>query len=133
MCIDDYFSYHHPIHDNDHRTSRPAGIRQGHGPSRHTGEMDRRMSATDMPAVPTPSQLSHIDDDELARLASNWRALAGRGDREAFGIAHALEVEQRRRTRVSQLQQLPEDPGPAPRPWWKFWQPASERNPTSAS
>ena len=91
------------------------------------------MSATDMPAVPTPSQLSHIDDDELARLASTWRALAGRGDREAFGIAHALEVEQRRRTRESQLQQLPPEEPPEPRPWWKFWQSTGDRNPTSAS
>ena len=86
-----------------------------------------------MASVPTPSQLSHIDDDELARLAVSWRALAGRGDREAFGIAHALEVEQRRRTRESQLQQLPPEAPPEPRPWWKFWQSTGERNPTSAS
>ncbi|MDM0014454.1 hypothetical protein QTH87_18580 [Variovorax sp. J22P168] len=72
-------------------------------------------------SVPTPEQLAHIDDDELVRLAVSWRAQAGRGDREAFGVAHALEVECRRRLRTSQLQQLPpEAPAPA-RPWWKFW------------
>jgi hypothetical protein len=43
-----------------------------------------------------------------------------RGNRAAFGTAHALEVEQRRRQRASQLQQLPPEPAPA-KPWWKFW------------
>lgn len=74
-----------------------------------------------MTAVPTPPQLAHIDDEELGRLAAAWRTQAGRGDREAFGIAHALEVELRRRTRESQMQQLPPEPVAAPRPWWKFW------------
>lgn len=72
-------------------------------------------------SVPTPQQLADIDDDELLRLAVSWRAQASRGDREAFGIAHALEVECRRRLRTSQLQQLPPEPPPAARPWWKFW------------
>lgn len=75
-----------------------------------------------MTAVPSPPQLAHIDDEELERLAVSWRAQAGRGDREAFGIAHALEVERRRRTRESQMQQLPAEPPPAPRRWWRFWQ-----------
>jgi hypothetical protein len=72
-------------------------------------------------SVPTPAQLAGIDDDELVRLAVSWRAQASRGDREAFGIAHALEVECRQRLRASQLQQLPAEPLPAARPWWKFW------------
>ena len=38
-----------------------------------------------------------LSDDELDRLAVTWRLRARRGDREAFGLAHALEVEQRRR------------------------------------
>lgn len=72
-------------------------------------------------SVPTPAQLADIDDDELVRLAVSWRAQASRGDREAFGIAHALEVECRQRLRASQLQQLPVESPAVARPWWKFW------------
>ena len=72
-------------------------------------------------SVPTPTELAPIDDDELVRLAVSWRAQASRGDRDAFGVAHALEVECRRRLRTSQLHQLPPEPPPAARPWWKFW------------
>jgi hypothetical protein len=74
-----------------------------------------------MTTVPTPQQLAQIEDEHLEELALSWRAQAGRGDREAFGVAHALEVELRRRVRTSQLQQLPASPPPPPRPWWKFW------------
>lgn len=70
----------------------------------------------------TTQQLAHVDDDELERLAALWRSRAGYGDREAFGIAHALEVEMRRRTRASQMQQLPQEAPALRRPWWKFWQ-----------
>ncbi len=83
-----------------------------------------------MTSVPTPPQLAHLDDDELERLAVTWRARAGYGDREAFGIAHALEVERRRRLRASQLQQLPPEPVPV-RPWWKFWQARPGNGPES--
>lgn len=71
--------------------------------------------------VPTSPQLSHLDDEALERLAVAWRAQALRGDREANGIAHALEVERRRRLRASQLAQLPLEPVTTPRPWWKLW------------
>ena len=74
-----------------------------------------------MNAQPTPAQLNELDDEALAQLAAAWRAQAGQGDRRAFGVAHALEVEQRRRVRESRLQELPPLP-PPPRPWWKFWQ-----------
>lgn len=74
-----------------------------------------------MTSAPTPPRLADLDDHELERLAVRWRARAGHGDREAFGIAHALEVERRRRLRASQMQQLPPQPAPN-RPWWKFWQ-----------
>ena len=73
-----------------------------------------------MPTPRLPPQLGHIDDDELERLAVIWRAQALRGDREAFGIAHALEVERRRRQRASQLASLPPEPVPERR-WWQFW------------
>lgn len=74
-----------------------------------------------MTASRTFPPLGHLDDDELARLAVAWRTQALRGDREANGIAHTLEVEQRRRLRVSQLQSLPPEPVAPPRLWWQFW------------
>lgn len=75
------------------------------------------------PSIP---QLDHVADEELQHLASGWRTRALRGDREANGIAHAYEVEQRRRQRVSQSQRqsLPAAPVATPRAWWKFWAPA---------
>ncbi|RZI54419.1 MAG: hypothetical protein EOP12_02965 [Pseudomonas sp.] len=68
---------------------------------------------------PTP-QLGHITDDDLDRLAVEWRKMALRGDRESYGIAHALEVEQRRRLRPSQMALLP-PVQTARRPWWRPW------------
>jgi len=53
------------------------------------------------------------DDQPLERLAVNWRAPAGRGDRNAFGIAHALEVE---------AAPAPPARASAPAPLVKFWQ-----------
>jgi hypothetical protein len=75
-----------------------------------------------MTTLPTPQQLAELEDEQLARLAVEWRRQAARGDRRAFGMAHALEVERRRRLRDSQLAQLePLEPAPPARPWWKFW------------
>ncbi len=75
------------------------------------------------PSVP---QLDHVADEELHHLASGWRTRALRGDREANGIAHAYEVEQRRRQRLSQSLQSPVLAAPVgpvtrSRPWWRFW------------
>lgn len=133
MCIDDYFSYHQAIHDTNPRSRSKHAAFPRCSPGRLVQPIERRLGLEDMAAIPTPSQLAPLDDEELAQLAVSWRAQAGRGDREAFGIAHALEVEQRRRTRESQLQQLPPEQPPLPRPWWKFWQSGDDRNPTSAS
>ena len=75
-----------------------------------------------MTTLPTPSQLASLDDERLEQLATGWRAQALRGDRGAFGIAHAFEVERRRRLRESELQPLgPLEPVAPPKPWWKFW------------
>ncbi|MEJ8859876.1 hypothetical protein WKW79_35375 [Variovorax robiniae] len=74
-----------------------------------------------MNQLPTPEQLAVVEDDELHVLATSWRKRALHGDKEANGIAHALEVEQRRRARTSQLQQLTPEPAAATRPWWRFW------------
>lgn len=70
------------------------------------------------------SPFAHIDDETLEELALTWRARAHRGEREAFGTAHALEVELRRRIRefAEPEQAPPAQPEPAPaRAWWKFW------------
>ena len=74
-----------------------------------------------MSSLPTRAQLESLDDERLEQLATGWRAQALRGDRRAFGIAHAFEVERRRRLSDSRLQALP-PLQPPPRPGWKFWQ-----------
>ena len=71
------------------------------------------------------SPFAHFDDETLAELALTWRARAHRGEREAFGTAHALEVEVRRRMREAE-ESAPtppeEEAAPVPeRAWWKFW------------
>ena len=48
---------------------------------------------------PSLQQLSLLNDNELHNLAALWRKQAARGVRPAFGMAHALEVECRRRGR----------------------------------
>ena len=87
----------------------------------------------DMAVLPTPEQLAELEDDHLAHWAAHWRARASHGEREAFGIAHALEVELRRRTRDSRLQDLPPPLPRPPRPWWKFWDSGSDDQPPAAS
>ncbi|MBT2304040.1 hypothetical protein J7E70_26740 [Variovorax paradoxus] len=75
-----------------------------------------------MTTVPTPSQIASLDDERLEQLAVGWRAQALRGDRRANGLAHAFEVERRRRLRESQLLQLdPLEPIAPRKAWWKFW------------
>ena len=66
--------------------------------------------------------LDHLEDAELAQLALEWRARALRGDRKAYGLAHALEVEQRRRRVPEPIKDPAEAPTPAVRPWWRFWE-----------
>ncbi|MDM0117289.1 hypothetical protein QTI66_34795 [Variovorax sp. J22R133] len=82
--------------------------------------------------LPTPEQLAEVGDDELQTLAVAWRGRALRGEKDANGVAHALEVEVRRRARASQLQALPpETPPQAQRPWWRFWQSGHGDSPRS--
>lgn len=72
----------------------------------------------------TSSPFAHFDDATLEDLALTWRARAQRGEREAYGTAHALEVELRRRMREAaesvQTPSAPPEPAPA-RAWWQFW------------
>lgn len=70
------------------------------------------------------SPFAHFDDETLGQLALTWRARAHRGEREAFGTAHALEVELRRRTReAAESAPAPVEPQALTpeRAWWKFW------------
>lgn len=71
-------------------------------------------------SFPGREELTSLADDELEQLASEWRARAGRGDKTAYSVAHALEVELRHRIRSSLLP-LAQEPQAKPRPWWKFW------------
>ncbi|TPG21376.1 hypothetical protein EAH83_17510 [Variovorax ginsengisoli] len=75
-----------------------------------------------MTSTTASSTLSHLEDGELAQLAGEWRARALRGDRKAYGPAHALEVEQRRRRGPSSTIGPEGTPAPTPKPWWKFWE-----------
>ena len=59
-----------------------------------------------MTTLRTTPQLEHIANDELDQLATEWQKRALRGDRESYGIAHTLEVEQRRRLQPSQMAAL---------------------------
>lgn len=81
--------------------------------------------------VPSREELASLHDAELEGLAVQWRARAHRGDKSAFGVAHALEVELRQRIRASSLMQLPPDPQAKRRPWWKFWQSDAGSGPLS--
>ncbi len=71
---------------------------------------------------PAQEELERLGDAELEQLAVEWRARASRGVREAYGVAHALEAERRRRQRVTSLGQVPAAIQGPTRPWWKFWQ-----------
>jgi hypothetical protein len=74
-----------------------------------------------MSAVPSNEELTSLDEEALAAHAVEWRARASRGEKSAYGVAHALEVELRRRVRTSLMQQLAEERPAPPRPWWKRW------------
>ena len=66
------------------------------------------------------ADVATLSDDELDRLAVTWRLRARRGDRQAFGPAHALEVEQRRRHSPPSAVVNPAlRTLVVTRPWWK--------------
>jgi hypothetical protein len=93
------------------------------------------MNTSPMPLDSSGSKASmdavaQLADDELERLAMHWRLQALRGERNAFGMAHMLEVEQRHRRPVRAAVTQP-----LPRPMavsvahskWKFWVRHEER------
>ncbi|RYH69254.1 MAG: hypothetical protein EON54_02565 [Alcaligenaceae bacterium] len=79
----------------------------------------------------TDRDLENLSDVALATLAKDTRRQAWHGDRSAFGQAHALEKELRRRGLAEEvqtaLQPLREDtvlavlPPPRRHVWWRFW------------
>jgi hypothetical protein len=82
--------------------------------------MVSRVIVKDMNTIPTVLQLGQIDDSALKARALESRMRAARGDVDAFGLAHVLEVEQRQRSRARILIQQPLSITHAkPRAWWK--------------
>jgi len=72
---------------------------------------------------PTAQQLSMLLDDELTDLAALWRRQAAHGIRPAFGVAHALEVECRRRSRERGdplLAHVAQAASQTQRHWWSW-------------
>ena len=73
--------------------------------------------------MPTADELDLLTDGALAEMASAERQRALRGDRNAFGRAHLLERELRRRAGTISSFGPPLDLSPArpTRRWWQFW------------
>lgn len=70
------------------------------------------------------TDFSTLTDDALAAVAWQQRREALHGNRSAFGRAHELERELRRRGGLSGTLSAPltsSSPKSLPRPWWQFW------------
>lgn len=81
--------------------------------------------------MPTADDLDLLTDGALAEMASAERQRALRGDRNAFGRAHLLERELRRRAGTISSFEPPLDIASiqSRRRWWQFW----GRTPSAAS
>lgn len=68
--------------------------------------------------------VSGLSDSVLAKMAWERRREALHGDRQAFGAAHELERELRRRDAVymSGFGSIGPEREPTQRRWWQFWQ-----------
>jgi hypothetical protein len=123
--VDDSKVYHQPgsLQIDDAGPKLPWGraLRPTARPSVNPGT-ENQISFSPMTPTTASSPLAHFEDGELAQLAGEWRARALRGDRQAYGPAHALEVEQRRRRAPRPTIEPAGAPAPAVRPWWKFWE-----------
>ena len=73
--------------------------------------------------MPTADDLDLLTDGALAEMASAERQRALRGDRNAFGRAHLLERELRRRAGTISSFEPPLDLASihSRRRWWQFW------------
>lgn len=78
-----------------------------------------------------PISLADVNDEQLEELAQQWRIRANRGEKDAYGVAHSLEVEVRSRSRASRRASLTYTAPAAPRPWWQFWRRRPGRGPNS--
>ena len=70
-----------------------------------------------------------LTDDALAAAAWQQRREALHGNRSAFGRAHELERELRRRGGFSGTLSAPLASSPSeklPKPWWQFWRRLSQ-------
>lgn len=88
----------------------------------HDGVMTHRPDGT----IRSMTEITELNDDDLERYAREWRQRSLRGDKEARGIAHALETELRKRGQASAPASFELDTRPAPlrrpaRPWWRLW------------
>ncbi|RYH22580.1 MAG: hypothetical protein EON54_25210 [Alcaligenaceae bacterium] len=68
--------------------------------------------------------LKQFSNDQLLALAHEWRRRAMHGDRDARGVAHALEVEIRRRVGNAVSSHALLDTRPVAdrirKPWWRL-------------
>jgi hypothetical protein len=82
--------------------------------------MKLRVIVNDMNTIPTALQLGQIEDITLEERALESRVRAARGELDAFGLAHVLEVELRQRLRARIAVQQPVSIARSkPRAWWK--------------
>ena len=87
---------------------------------------DRVMTRPSDGTIRGMTEITELNDDDLTRYAQEWRQRALRGDKEARGVAHALETELRRRGQTTSPAPFELDTRPAPlrrpaKPWWRFW------------
>ena len=75
-----------------------------------------------MEAMALCQSFDHIDNRELARLSTLWKAQASSGQVEASGIALALAIEQRRRLSVDISQKMTVSANARNSSWWRLWQ-----------
>ncbi len=74
-------------------------------------------------------QIRELPDDELMTLAREWRLRALRGEKDARGIAHELEREQRQRVKMQSsssgettfYERSTSNTRETPRPAWRIW------------
>lgn len=71
-------------------------------------------------AVSIHEEVAGPEQATLERLALEWCTHAARGDRQAYGVAHVLEVQLRQRARARR-RQAPPAPASAPQRWWQWW------------
>ena len=70
-------------------------------------------------------EFGQFTDDELLAQAHDWRRRALHGDKNARGMAHAMETEIRRRVGNPKTSFAALDTRPlaarSQRAWWRFW------------